>query len=108
MSHVLHCLMTRRGQKNPTHKGTGSWPAVPPFFPPCGELSERCNGRDPAGARLASPRRLHAEFGPHWPPVLHRHRLARAVAEPTAALQRLLGRIVSGHKRGVKRRLDRR
>jgi hypothetical protein len=60
---------------------------------PCGAtLSERYNGRDPAGAGLpASPRQLHAEFGPHSPPVFHRHRLAQAVAEPTTALQRLYG-----------------
>src|SRR5438128_2010926 len=35
------------------------------------DLSERCNGRDPAEARVSSPRQLRAEFGPSPPPVSH-------------------------------------
>jgi hypothetical protein len=54
-------------------------PAVPPFFSPEDELSVRCNGRYPDGARLVmsgSPHRLSAEFESSWPPVSHHHRLA--------------------------------
>jgi hypothetical protein len=43
----------------------------------CGDLSERDNGRDPAGASpTGSPQQLGAEFDPSVPPVFHPHRLA--------------------------------
>ena len=52
-------------------------------------LSERYNGRDPAGTTFASPRRLCAEFGPRSPPVSHHHRLALVAPGLTAAPLRL-------------------
>ncbi len=53
-------------------------------------LSERDNGRDPAGTkRSASSRRLRAEFGPRSPPVSHHHRLALVAPGRTTAPLRL-------------------
>jgi hypothetical protein len=74
----------RRITKDPSTKGTGSGPAVPPFFPirpRRTRLSERSNGRDPARAHLpAHPGSSALSSIRPLPPVSHQHRLAQAVA----------------------------
>ena len=72
---------------------------MPPFFPILRRtrLSERCNGRDPARARLAAhPGSSTLSSIRPLPPVSHQHRLAQAVAN-------LLLRFKARYVRGVYR-----
>ena len=74
----------RKITKDPSTKGTGTRPAVPPFFPirlRRTRLSERCNGRYPARTHLAAhPGSSTLSSIRPLPPVSHQHQLAQAAA----------------------------
>lgn len=74
----------QRVTKKPVRKGTGSRPAVPPFFPPrtTGSRSAITVATRPRLGLAASPKRLHAEFRTCSPPDFHHRRFARGCLGP--------------------------